>query len=367
MGLGAATPDTTVRGVTLYSASAPGKAILLGEHGVNRHQPAIATAVGLRTFCHIRVREDDIYTFRWQGQHSQATRQEIEIFRSELDDLRQADDHEQLRSRTAGDFFAPSRYVLAHMAERRHLPGLEVEWCSELPIGSGLGSGAAANASLIRAAASAVAWEIAIEEIADLAWHGDVVAHGGVASGLDSGTCALGGITLYTLQHGPRRLSDVAAPKLVIGDTRVQARTGEVNSRVRAKVAAHPARAHLFREMGLLVEEAMRALLLGDMATLGGLLNLNQLVLEKLGVSSPEIERLVEAALEAGAIGAKLSGSGGGGIIIALVRPGAEAEVAAAINEAGGRALIADTNAPGVRREPTPATPENQRAQLAST
>ena len=67
---------------------------------------------------------------------------------------------------------------------------------------------------------------------------------------------------------------------------------------------------------------------------------MNQLALEKIGVSSPEIDQLIEAAREAGALGAKLSGSGGGGIVIALVTSETQQRVARAIVEAGGTALL---------------------------
>jgi mevalonate kinase len=178
-----------------------------------------------------------------------------------------------------------------------------------------------------------------------------VVAHGGVASGLDSGASALGGLTLYTLTDGPRALPyDLALP-LVIGYTGVQANTAEINTRVRHWLAAHPARMHLFAEIGLLVRQAQVALATQDRATLGHLLNLNQLILEKIGVSCPELERLIEAALAAGALGAKLSGSGGGGIMIALVEPEQQGAVAAAIEAAGGRAYALTAGAPGVRVE----------------
>ncbi|MDP9351804.1 MAG: hypothetical protein M3P51_09740, partial [Chloroflexota bacterium] len=262
----------------IYTASAPGKVILLGEHAVNRRQAALATAVNLRVLCTVNVRHDDVYSFRFGTLESTTTRSEMERFRQEVDSCRESGDHEGLRARTAGDFFAPTRYALARLAERAALPGLDAEWRSELPVGSGLGSGAAASASLLQAVSDASGVALSPRQVAELAWHGDIVAHGGVASGLDSGASALGGLTLYSLQYGPRVLSDVAAPALVIGDTGVQAHTREVNSRVRALLAAHPARAHLFREIGLLVEEAVRALALGNMETLGGLLNLNQLV-----------------------------------------------------------------------------------------
>jgi mevalonate kinase len=138
----------------------------------------------------------------------------------------------------------------------------------------------------------------------------------------------------------------------VIGDTLVQANTAEVNTHVRTWLTAHPARRHLFAEMGLLVQHALAALAADDLTAVGHLMNLNQLLLEKLGVSCPEIERLVEAALSVGALGAKLSGSGGGGIIIALTEPGRQSAVAEAIETAGGRSLVTVAGAPGVRVEP---------------
>jgi mevalonate kinase len=104
--------------------------------------------------------------------------------------------------------------------------------------------------------------------------------------------------------------------------------------------------------MGWLGQQALAALEMGDLPTLGHLMNLNQLLLEKLGVSCPEIEQLIEAALGAGALGAKLSGSGGGGIIIALAEPDKQAAVAAAIEAAGGHSLVVQAGAPGVQPEP---------------
>ncbi len=82
-------------------------------------------------------------------------------------------------------------------------------------------------------------------------------------------------------------------------------------------------------------------------------MTLNQLILEKIGVSSPELDLLIDAALEAGAWGAKLSGSGGGGIMIALAPPEAQHAVAQAITAAGGQALTPPVGVGGVaiRRE----------------
>lgn len=332
------------------TTSAPAKIILFGEHGVNREQPALAAAVDLRVRCRLSRRSDMTYTFRSGERAETVTRREVLAFKREVDELRETGDLDAIRER-ARDFWAPPRYVLGHVLERYGGPGVDVAWQSKVPIGSGLGSGAAAFAALAQGAIALGGQEPEPEEVAFLAWQGDVIAHGGVASGLDSGACALGGLSLYTLKEGPQALPLNEPLPVVIGDTLVSANTAEVNTRVRRWLGAHPARIHLFEEMGLLAREAMQALRVGDLARIGHLMNLNQLVLEKIGVSCPEIERLVYAALSTGALGAKLSGSGGGGIVIALVRPGAQAATAGAIEAAKGKAYVVTAGVPGVRTE----------------
>lgn len=337
--------------MTVIVTSAPAKVILFGEHSVNRQQAALATAVDLRLFCRATLRTDENYSFHAGAQHESFSRESLLAFKAEIDNLRATEALDQIRTRARQDFFAPTRYVLAHVADRASGPGLDIEWRSALPVGSGLGSGAAASSALALAALQAAGRHPTPTEIAFLAWQGDVIAHGGVASGLDSGASALGGLICYTLAEGPKSLPYPISLPLVIGHTLVQANTAEVNTRVRLWLAAHPARMHLFLEMGWLGQQALVALEAGDLATVGHLMNLNQLLLEKLGVSCPEIEQLVEAALGAGALGAKLSGSGGGGIIIALAEPERQAAVAAAIDSAGGRSLVATAGAPGARLE----------------
>ncbi len=332
-------------------ASAPGKVILLGKHGVNRQQPALATAVGLRAFCRATPRPDKRFGFCAGPQSGEASLEGLQEFRAEIDAIRRVEDFTALRAITGGNFFAPVRYVLAHMVERENVPGLDLYWRTGIPIGSGLGSGAAAAASMVVAVAQLAGWIPHLVEVAHLAWQGDIIAHGVIASGLDSGACSLGGLIRYTLAEGPQPLPLQGELSMVIGDTQIRANTSDVNTRVREGLEERPSRAHLFPEMGLLERRAEEALETGDLVTLGQLMNLNQLLLEKLGVSSAEIDHLVEAALASGAMGAKLSGSGGGGIIIALTESGREKTVAAAIDAAGGRSIITGAGAPGAHVE----------------
>jgi mevalonate kinase len=340
--------------VKINVASAPAKIILFGEHGVNRQQPALATAVDLRTYCRVRLRNDAAYCLCMGDRSEQGELAQVLSFKKKIDELRAAQALDAIRE-AARDFFAPARYVLGHLLTK--LPahtvatGFDVEWRSLLPIGSGLGSGAAASTSMVTAICGALGEAIALDTIVQSAWQGDVIAHGGVASSLDSSTATYGGLIRYTVAAGAEALPFDAALDIVIGDTLVQHNTAALNTQVRRWLEERPARMHHFRDMGWLVRQATDALQSGDTTTLGHLMNLHQLIQEKMRTSVPEAERLIMAALEAGALGAKISGSGGGGIVIALVTPEAKDAVATAINEAGGRAYQVTTGTSGVQLE----------------
>jgi mevalonate kinase len=335
-------------------SSAPAKIILFGEHGVNRQQPALATAVDLRTYCRVTLRNDGGYRLAATSHREQGDLAEIVALRKTIDDYRAAQELERIRE-AARDFFAPARYVLGHLLaqfpKQLATTGFDIEWRSHLPIGSGLGSGAAASTSMVQALAAALGERISLETIVQAAWQGDVIAHGGVASSLDSSTATYGGLIRYSVADGVETLPVATALKIVIGDTLVQHNTAALNTHVRKWLQEEPARMHFFRDMGWLVRQATDALQNGDSATLGFLMNLHQLIQEKMGTSIPHAERLIMAALEAGALGAKISGSGGGGIVIALVEPETMERVATAINEAGGHAYGVTTGTHGVRVE----------------
>ncbi|HEY0736268.1 MAG TPA: hypothetical protein VGD69_15235, partial [Herpetosiphonaceae bacterium] len=139
-------------------------------------------------------------------------------------------------------------------------------------------------------------------------------------------------------QHGVRTSPTIeplhiGAPfALVIGDTGVYAPTHITVSGVRERWQHH--RRHfdaLFGEIGQIVLSIREHLAGGDLIALGAALNRNQELLREIGVSSPELERLITAALAAGALGAKLSGGGGGGIMLALVAADRQAIVAEAL------------------------------------
>jgi len=330
------------------AASAPAKVVLLGEHAVNRGGRALATALDLRVRCSVRPRADGRVRLEAGGHVMEASLAELRAFAARVDAA------EGNVAGLAEDFLAPARFVVPALLERIGLDGMEATWSDGLPVGAGLGSGAAAHCALAVAAARAAGRSLDPAEVAALAWRGDVLAHGGIASALDASACAYGGVIAYAVEGGAAPVACPVALPLVVADTGVVASTGAVNAGVRERLAERPGLHRLFDDLALLVEAAEGALAAGDLPALGRLMHLDQLVLEKLGVSTPEIERLVDAALAAGAHGAKLSGSGGGGIVVALAPPDRVAAVDAAMRAAGARTHSGSAAAPGAREEPRP-------------
>ncbi|MDX2140173.1 MAG: mevalonate kinase [Chloroflexota bacterium] len=340
--------------MTFAVASSPGKVILFGEHGVHRGVPNITTAVTLRTYCRVSTRSDTRYTLRSAANTEDGSCDDLLAFKAQVDGLRAAKDIDAIVDLIRHDFYAPGRYVLSHVASRIDTFGVDVEWVSDIPIGSGLGSGAAANSAMVKATYAALGHELTQKDLIFLAWQGDAIAHGGYGSSLDSITCVMGGFVVYTRHpdHDQPVALSVSQPlPLVIGDTQVAHSTNKTNTHIRLWLEENPSRIQVFRVMGYLQPQFLSALQMHDLPTLGNLMYLHQLLQFRMGVSIPESDRLVEAAVSAGAYGAKISGSGGGGIIIAIGADAALPDIATAIDAAGGRSYLVASGAEGTRLE----------------
>ena len=332
---------------TTVTAVAPGAVVLIGEHAVDHGQPAIAAAVGLWATCRAAFSPDERFVFR-SGVHEQAV--DEEHVRQTWEALRNHfyhEDHAAIRAMADADSFAAQKYVLGAMFGGRLRRPLSLVWESEVLSRAGLDVGGPAFVAMVSAVCALLLPGATAEERAAWAHHGEEVTHGGDASALDVQTSLVGGVVRFTGRGVATRLRVARGLTLVVGDTGVRAQVGEVKERVRRWLEARPtARTHAIRSVGTLTAGAVAALERGDWAALGRVMDLNQLVLEKVGAVSAEAGRLIGAALDAGALGAKVSGPAGD-LVVALATPETRAAVARAIGAAGGKPVTAEAGVAG--------------------
>lgn len=219
---------------------------------------------------------------------------------------------------------------------------------SQLPSSSGLGSSAAVTVATLSAINDEFGKGLAREEIAERAYGIERKVQRGRASPTDTFVSSFGGVVLI---RGPEkeRLPPVNLP-IVVGNSRVSHNTAQMVERVGRERERHPGIVDpVLDAIGAVTQEALRDL--QDLRALGMLMNTNHALLDALGVGHPALTRLVLAARSAGAFGAKITGAGGGGCMIALVPHRARGRVAGALRAAGAQAIVTTLDTEGARKE----------------
>lgn len=302
---------------------APGKIILLGEHAVVYGRPALAIPL-----------------------HDLQATARIEEAKPGQGLVIEAQDLKQrftLQDSSSDEPLAvAARLTLNHLKVDE--PDATLLVTSNIPVASGLGSGAAVTTALARALAAFFEQAIPQDELSVLVYEVEKIHHG-TPSGIDN-TVVVSGQPVYF----KRRESDLplietfhaGAPlHLLIADTGVASPTKIAVGDVRRRWQADPTTYNLvFDQIGRIVERGRQAIEDGAVHPLGPLMNQNQELLRKLGVSSTEIDSLVEAALSSGASGAKLSGGGRGGNVVVLIDPKTRQQVMTALDAAGATRLL---------------------------
>jgi mevalonate kinase len=206
---------------------------------------------------------------------------------------------------------------------------------STIPVASGLGSGAAAATAIVGALAAAAGVTLPPDQVAALVYESETLFHG-TPSGVDNTVIAYG-LPVWFVRGEPPQPFAIARPfSVVIGDTGIPSPTSITVGDVRRGWQAETARfEELFDAVGQVAQAARRSIENGDVAPLGPLMDQNHSLLQEMGVSSPELDRLCQAARLAGALGAKLSGGGRGGNMIALLQPDAAEQMIEALLRAG--------------------------------
>jgi mevalonate kinase len=219
---------------------------------------------------------------------------------------------------------------------------------SQLPSSSGLGSSAAVTVATLSAINDEFGKKYKPEEIADMAFAIEKKVQKGRASPTDTTVSTFGGLVLIT-GTARRRLAPYHF-HLVIGNSMVQHNTAKMVELVAGLKSANPEVCNpVLDAIGAVSLSAMHHMT--DAQRLGELMNMNHALLEVLGVGHPQLSRLVLAARTAGAYGAKLTGAGGGGCMIAICPKHLKSRVAGAIESCEARAFSTSIDTEGVRKE----------------
>ncbi|KOX96906.1 MULTISPECIES: mevalonate kinase [Halorubrum] len=329
---------------------APGKVYLFGEHAVVYGEPAVPAAIERRAAVtaepreddHVRVEAEDLsldgFTVEYSGGTSD--RPDVDVPTPLVEAAMGYVDAAVEQARDAAD--APDA-------------GFDITVESDIPLGAGLGSSAAVVVAGIDAATRALGEPLDRRELAERAYQAEFEVQDGQASRADTFCSTMGGAVRVEGDD----CEPIDAPNLpfVVGFDGGAGDTGELVAGVRALRAEHEFAADTVESVGDLVREGERLLADADpgsepdpelLAALGELMDFNHGLLAALGVSARSLDAMVWAARDAGAHGAKLTGAGGGGCIVALDESDAT-ETALSFTQGCEEAFRAELATEGVR------------------
>ena len=298
-------------------AAGHGKIILFGEHAVVYGSRAIAAPVPLAVRARIVDEKDGVW---------------LVIPRWGVEQRLRSDPSKQM------SFEVPAALMLRELglADR----SMRIEVYSEIPRAMGLGGSAAVAVAIIRALDRHFKLDLSNDQVNALAYQCECVAHG-TPSGIDN-TVATFGQPLVYRRGDPPEIHSLQLPKpvqFVIGMTGVEGLTAKMVARVRdGRERNRDVYDAMFKGIDALTVQAIEALKKNDLERLGELMNVCQGLLNGIQVSSWELEELIQVARETGALGAKLTGGGGGGSMIALCPDNADT-VIEAMRDAGYQAM----------------------------
>ena len=300
----------------LAAGHAPGKIILLGEHAVVYGRPAIA----------VPLTDVGAHAFIYPDQRCLVEALDL----NHITDVAAAS--------TDDPFAAIVRLVCAELGQP--LPSWRIVVHADIPIASGLGSGAAIATAIARALVAGFGADLDAAQLSGLVYEVERIHHG-TPSGIDN-TVVVYAQPVWFVRDQPPQPFRVATPvHLLVADTGIASPTRLTVGAVRRGWERDR---RVMNDFSTALRRwpfsARLCIETGQLTALGGLMNENQSVLASMSVSSPELDRLCASALSAGALGAKLSGGGKGGNMIALVTPGAEEGVASRLLAAGATRVL---------------------------
>ncbi len=282
--------------------SAPGKVFLFGEHAVVYGKPGIAMAIKPRVFVTVR---------------------------------------DTKRPQRAKSPYIDSCFEAMEVTGSVYIN-------SQIPSSSGLGSSAAVTVATLSAINDEFNKNKTREDIANMAFEIEKKVQKGRASPTDTTVSAYGGIVL--ISGGSRRRLPPQNMHLVIGDSLISHSTARMVEQVGEFKKSNP---NIVDPVLDAIEGVSMSAIhhFSNPRELGRFMNMNHALLEVLGVGHPQLGKMVLAARNAGAFGAKITGAGGGGCMVALCPKPLKHRVAGAIEACNARAIVTGIDTEGVRKE----------------
>ena len=315
----------------MTKASAPGKVILFGEHAVVSGIPALGSAIDLRANVTI---EDLPGKLEVKASNLMLMGFSLDLMTGEV---------------CSSGARNALRYVSAVLKEFQ-ANDIRVIVDSDIPPAAGLGSSAAIVVATLAALNQHKNTGLTREEIASCAHRIEKTVQMGLGSPMDTALSTFGG---YVLVSGMVQRIDLPKMELVVGYTEKEHDTRSEVHKVQDIRSMYPDIVEpIFRAIGAISTRAVPLIRDNRLEELGRLMNFNHGLLEALGVGTRELSELVYAARGTGrALGAKLTGAGGGGCIIAMPSQDESETVITALMQARGKAFLVTTGCDGVRVE----------------
>lgn len=295
--------------------SAPGKVFLFGEHAVVYGKRAIACAIDLRTT--VEVTRSD------RGIHI------LSAFKDDPD---------------------KNQYIRTAIKKVQHyadIKNVNISVTSQIPVASGLGSSAAVTVATIAALNEEFQAGLTKDDIAFLGYQTELEVQG-AASPTDTFVSTMGGTVIVP---DKKKLPPITCG-VVVGHTGISKSTSRMVSRVRGLKDRYPDVIDgIMCTIGSISAKGEELVMANDYRSIGELMNVNQGLLDSIGVCIPELSQQIYAARHKGAYGAKITGAGGGGCMVAICEPDRCRDIATAIGKSYGDSFITKPTAEGVRIE----------------
>jgi mevalonate kinase len=310
----------------MIKTSAPGKVILFGEHAVVYDKLGVAASVDRWSNVSFSDSKENIYFHNRALKFSRTmTKEQLFELLRKVQKLKEEKNFDGLKALHKSNKLNAPFFVIASVMDKYGFKPIEL--VTDGNVTKNLGSGSSAFAAIALAVSRFLGKNPSKKEIADFAYDGDVVAHGGTPSGIDSSAVAYGGYIKYRKSEGitPLRI-DFEMP-LIIVDSCEPAMTAETVPYIRKQ---HEENADfvdkVMERLNDISTQSLDALKERKLELMGELMLEYYLELKKLNISTKNLDRVIEIAIKNKALGAKPTGGWGGGCCIVLARDQKQAE-----------------------------------------